>query len=143
MAIIIDNKVERPEDVVMIDDGKGHSVTIPTVMVGKEDGLKMLEYINQNPIIMVSFELKESARSNVTLWIDILDHKNYIFLRTFQSYFKRIADNSNTLIIQSISISHTPPHGAQPIATIIIVSTMENTVGMQWATTSSKTQESR
>lgn len=61
--------------------------------------MKMLEYINQNPIIMVSFELKESARSNVTLWIDILDHKNYIFLRTFQTYFKRIANNSKPTII--------------------------------------------
>ncbi len=39
----------------MKDDGKGHFVTIPTVLINKEDGQKILEYINQHPIISVSF----------------------------------------------------------------------------------------
>jgi hypothetical protein len=94
LAIIMDNVVESPERIVMKDDGKGHSVTIPTVLISKEDGLKMLEFINQNPIIMVSFDLKVTPRSNVTLWLDVLDHKNYIFLRNFNFYFKKMVNDS-------------------------------------------------
>lgn len=46
--------------------------------------------MDQHPIISVAFELIEKEKSDVTLWIDVLDHKNYIFLREFQSYFSRI-----------------------------------------------------
>lgn len=35
LAVIIDNIVEKSQDVVMVDDGKGHFVTIPTVLIGK------------------------------------------------------------------------------------------------------------
>jgi len=99
LAVIIDNVVEESESIVMKDDGKGHFVTIPTVLIGREDGLKILDYISQSPIIMVSFELKVASRSDVTLWVDVLDHKNYIFLRNFQPYFKRIAEDGTSLPI--------------------------------------------
>lgn len=101
MAIIIDNVVEESEKIVMKDDGKGHFVTIPTVLISREDGLKILDYVGQNPIIMVSFDLKVTTRSNVSLWIDVLDHKNYIFLRNFHSYFKKIASDSTKFFIFS------------------------------------------
>lgn len=81
LAIVIDNAVERSENIVMVDDGKGHFVTIPTILIAREDGLKLLEYIQKNPIIMVAFELQVTARSDVKLWVDILDHRNFIFLR--------------------------------------------------------------
>jgi hypothetical protein len=81
LAIVIDNVVERSENIVMVDDGKGHFVTIPTILIARADGLKLLEYIEKNPIIMVAFELKVTARSDVKLWVDILDHRNFIFLR--------------------------------------------------------------
>lgn len=83
----------------MRDDGKGHFVTIPTVLIGKEDGYKILEYASQHPIISVAFELTEKEKSDVTLWVDVLDHKNYIFLREFQSYFNRIEQDSNLCAI--------------------------------------------
>lgn len=59
--------------------------------------------MSQHPIISVAFELTAKERSDVTLWIDVLDHKNYIFLREFQSYFNRVQSDSNIWIIQSTS----------------------------------------
>ena len=42
LAIIMDNIVEQPGSIIMKDDGKGHSISIPTVLISKEDGLKIL-----------------------------------------------------------------------------------------------------
>lgn len=112
LAIVIDNVAERSESIVMADDGKGHFVTIPTVIINRSDGLKILEYIGQNPIIMVSFELTVTPRSKVTLWLDILDHKNYIFLRQFQPFYRRIAADSTPSPTQSTSRWPTPPPAA-------------------------------
>ena len=127
----------------MKDDGKGHFVTIPTVLISREDGLKILEYISQSPIIMVSFELKVAQSSDVTLWVDVLDHKNYIFLRNFQAYFRRIAEDSTSLIIQSTSTSHTPHQDAVIIATKIAVSTEASIAGIRLDSRLSKMQEKR
>jgi hypothetical protein len=143
LAIIIDNVVEQSESIIMKDDGKGHSVTIPTVLIGREDGLKMLEYIAQSPTITVSFELKVAQRSDVTLWLDVLDHKNYIFLRNFQSYFARIAPDSTPPPTQSTSASPTPPPAAATTATRIAVSTMGSTAGTRSASTLSRTRGKR
>ncbi len=90
----------------------------------------MLEYMNQNPIIMVSFDLKPSSRSNVTLWVDILDHKNFIFLRTFQSYFQRIKDSSTFLSTQLISTLPILRLVVLLIAMRIIAFMMGSTAGM-------------
>ena len=42
LAIIMDNKVESPGDIVMIDDGHGFQVIIPTILISSEDGNKLL-----------------------------------------------------------------------------------------------------
>lgn len=38
MSIIMDNVVENPGRIIMIDDGHGSQIHIPTVMISKEDG---------------------------------------------------------------------------------------------------------
>lgn len=40
----------------MVDDGKGLGVKIPTVLIGKEDGIKLLEFVEGDGVVIsVSF----------------------------------------------------------------------------------------
>lgn len=48
MAIIIDSVEENEDRIIMIDDGFGSNIHIPTVMVEKEDGDHLLEYLKRN-----------------------------------------------------------------------------------------------
>ena len=38
LAIIIDDKVENTEDLIMADDGTGHSINIPSFIIRKKEG---------------------------------------------------------------------------------------------------------
>jgi hypothetical protein len=38
----MDNQVEDPGSVVMVDDGRANLVTIPTILISQEDGEKIL-----------------------------------------------------------------------------------------------------
>jgi hypothetical protein len=44
-AIIVDDKDERTDHIVMIDDGRGYLLHIPAYLVSKKDGNKMKEVI--------------------------------------------------------------------------------------------------
>lgn len=46
MAIIIDQYVEESEELVMADDGTGHSLTIPSFIIKKVDGDLIKQYLN-------------------------------------------------------------------------------------------------
>ena len=54
MAIIMDNVVEDIGRIVLADDGRGGQVSIPTVMISKEDGNKILEYLNRRTKVVIS-----------------------------------------------------------------------------------------
>jgi len=38
----MDNRVEDAGSLVMVDDGRGNQVSIPTILISKEDGQKIL-----------------------------------------------------------------------------------------------------
>lgn len=42
MSIIIDNIPENPSRIIMIDDGHGSQIHIPTVLISFDDGHKIL-----------------------------------------------------------------------------------------------------
>lgn len=48
LAIIMDNKVESPGDILMLDDGHGFQVSIPTILISSEDGNKLLGFLAKN-----------------------------------------------------------------------------------------------
>jgi len=35
----------------------------------------------------------KKAKSDLTIWIDITEHKNFIFLRNLQPYYNKIKDH--------------------------------------------------
>mgnify|MGYP003477414474 CR=1 FL=1 len=52
MAIIMDDKVEKTEAIVMSDDGTGAKITIPSVFIGEEDGELIMEHSRNNSVIL-------------------------------------------------------------------------------------------
>lgn len=46
VAMIIDNKSDTSKDLIMSDDGTGAGIRIPGVLIGKEHGQKLIDYMN-------------------------------------------------------------------------------------------------
>ncbi len=49
LALITNNRDDRrPEDIIMIDDGSGANLVIPTVLISKSDGAKLKTAVNNH-----------------------------------------------------------------------------------------------
>lgn len=48
----MDNRSENPDRIVMIDDGRGGQVKIPTVLISLEDGQHILDSIRSDSVIV-------------------------------------------------------------------------------------------
>lgn len=49
IAIIVDTKNENIEGVVMSDDGTGQGIAIPSLLIGNQDGQKLIEFMKNSP----------------------------------------------------------------------------------------------
>lgn len=47
VAIIIDDFEEDIENVIMSDDGTGGGIRIPSMLIGRTDGKKLLDYLKR------------------------------------------------------------------------------------------------
>ena len=94
MALIIDNREENEDYVIMIDDGFGHDISIPTIMISKRDGDNILKYLESNETeqkysVALSFHFDmPNPDDNVEyeLWMSAMDAKSYEFLEAFKSF---------------------------------------------------------
>lgn len=48
VAIIVDNTDEDISNIVMSDDGTGGGIRIPAMLLGKEDGQKLINYLKRS-----------------------------------------------------------------------------------------------
>lgn len=46
VGIVIDDKAETVENILMSDDGTGGGIRIPSMLISKPDGTKLLEWFN-------------------------------------------------------------------------------------------------
>jgi len=47
VGIVIDDKAETVENILMSDDGTGGGIRIPSMLIAKPDGAKLLDWFNQ------------------------------------------------------------------------------------------------
>ena len=93
LAIIMDNhRNENPGSIIMVDDGRGSQVHIPTILLSYEDGEEILKILQQETkktsvALSIEFQLPKKEKSDLTLWLDIAEHQNFIFLRNLRPYF--------------------------------------------------------
>lgn len=45
VAIVVDNSDEKIENVLMIDDGTGSGIRIPSMLISKKDGEKLINFM--------------------------------------------------------------------------------------------------
>lgn len=46
VGIIVDDKAETIENLIMGDDGTGNGIRIPSMLIGKKDGDKLLNWMS-------------------------------------------------------------------------------------------------
>lgn len=54
--VVIDNKQEMLEKAVMGDDGTGAGIRVPSMMIGLEDGQKLIEFAKKDATATLSAE---------------------------------------------------------------------------------------
>lgn len=76
VGIIIDNQEENVDGIIMSDDGTGGGLKIPSMLISKKDGEKLLKFINHatqeelnSIVILASFEQnKPDDRVEYDIW---------------------------------------------------------------------------
>ena len=101
---MIDDRIgENPEDVIMVDDGSGNGIRIPSILIGKKDGNLILEYMKDengthtDPTVslMASFDIQHpDNRVEWDLWYTSSSDKAFDFLKGYFEYHKKLGDKT-------------------------------------------------
>lgn len=93
LAIIIDNRDELTENVIMSDDGTGAGIQIPSMLIGKTHGDILKDFWNEasdedrnNIELVAGFEMDMERKPAVTLWYSSGDRKFVRFLADLSEY---------------------------------------------------------
>ena len=100
VGIIIDNKDEEPERVVMSDDGTGGGIQIPSMIISQTDGKKILNFImHASPeemsslAIMASFDMNHpDNRVEYDIWFTSSNDKALDFISGFGQTDKELGN---------------------------------------------------
>ena len=100
MAIIIDNKMDNVENIIMSDDGTGSGIRIPAMIIGRRDGEEFKNFINfgddsvNDAIIQVQFSLiNPENHVNYELWYSASDDRALDFIRDFEEFHLSLGDS--------------------------------------------------
>ena len=89
LAIVIDEKDENIENVIMVDDGNGNGIRIPSMLISKQDGNAIKEFLlekNKRVALMATFEMdKPDNRVEYDFWYTSSDDRALDFLRDFRA----------------------------------------------------------
>jgi hypothetical protein len=94
VAIIIDNTDENIKNVIMKDDGTGNAIRIPSMLISKTDGKKLIDYLKRATneekdqiAIMAEFIMeKPDNRVEYDLWYTSSNDKGLDFIQDFSEY---------------------------------------------------------
>ena len=91
LAIIVDDREEYSENLIMADDGTGHSINIPSFMVRKRDGniIKDVVINNKAKKVYLKAELEivhPDNRVEYELWFSSILDLDYMQLRELALY---------------------------------------------------------
>ena len=104
VAIIVnDQDGEIEEDSFLSDDGRGGEISIPAILISRNDGEKIINYYNRykdnkEEISKIRFEIKFDIENRLDIveydiWYTPDIEDVYIFLKDFQKYHKSLGDS--------------------------------------------------
>ncbi len=115
MAIIMDDKDEKVEEMFLADDGHEGDLSIPAILISRTDGDKIINYYmihkdSKEDIKKIRFEIRfDIENKNNTVNYDIWytpDIENvYTFLKDFQKYHDALA-NSAKIGVHFVTYPH-------------------------------------
>ena len=88
VALIGDDKVEYSEQLVMSDDGSGHSINIPSFLMRKEAADAFKQYSSEGQSLIVKIMI-ETALSNNTVQVDLWYSSEFDLTEAVMAGFKR------------------------------------------------------
>lgn len=120
VALIIDNKNEDLNKIVMADDGRGSEVTIPGLLISKMDGLILTDFIennkNQHIVLDVEFEMEHSSNTvKYDIYTTGADEQVYLMFKEFYPYHFKIEDQLN-FTVHYITYQHPQYNSEDPSA---------------------------
>lgn len=86
VGIIVDNTEENVEQIVMKDDGTGNAIRIPSMLIGKSEGNRLISNIlaGKNLTIKVEFEMnKPDSRVEYDIWYTSSNDRALDFISNF------------------------------------------------------------
>lgn len=85
MTIVFDNKSEKVDDFIMVDDGTGSDISTPLIMISQTDGERLRdEMVNRDQVffqIRVEFKIPEKGSMvEYSVYFSSHDQQIYSFL---------------------------------------------------------------
>jgi hypothetical protein len=102
VSIIIDNRPEMIDEILMSDDGTGGGIRIPSMLIGTNDGDKLINwYKNATPeerkrlTLMCEFVMPVHDKVDVDFWFTSSSDRAIDFLEDFKKIEKQLGDKMN------------------------------------------------
>lgn len=100
LAIIVDEiDNEDPDMIIMVDDGTGNGIQIPSVMISKTDGEKLIDQYNEIQEnkgyvkLKVTFEMsRPDDRVEYDIWFSSFNDKGLDFISNFEPFHRTLGD---------------------------------------------------
>ena len=115
-AIIVNqNPGENAENVIMADDGRGMEVSIPSVLISKEDGDKLISYYratrgdtskSKQIVLEMNFDIEHKNNTvNYTIWYTPDQESVYTLMNDLYYYHLELGDLA-TLKVHFLTYTH-------------------------------------
>ncbi len=102
VSIIIDNRPEMIDEILMSDDGTGGGIRIPSMLIGTKDGDKILNWMKNaskselaSLVVMCEFVIPEHDIVDIDFWFTSSSDRAIDFLEDFRKIEKQLGDKMN------------------------------------------------
>lgn len=102
VAVIIDNRPEMIDEILMSDDGTGGGIRIPSMLIGENDGNKLVEWFKtasreekSRIVLMSEFIMPEHVVVDVDFWFTSSSDRGLDFLEDFKKIENQLGDKLN------------------------------------------------
>ncbi|CAD8078400.1 unnamed protein product [Paramecium primaurelia] len=107
LLIIVDNRDEKVESIMMADDGNGYQIDIPSILISKKDGEKLLEFLEKSTsrylIGTIEFKLSQTSnKTNVLFGLNIENKDTFKLINEFRPMYLELKEHINFQIFYEV-----------------------------------------
>ncbi|CAD8092965.1 unnamed protein product [Paramecium sonneborni] len=98
LLIIVDNRDEKVEQIMMADDGNGYQVDIPSVLISKSEGEKVISYLKKSTALYlvghIEFKLSQTlSQTNVLFGLNIENKDTFRLINEFRPIYLELKND--------------------------------------------------